>query len=84
MGAEPACGPNVRYLYGTENEKSEFEIIADKAVSDAEKVKCSTEAFVDGLETILDALQDRLACARDELRRQQKAMEEGGQEVTDY
>jgi hypothetical protein len=47
---------------------SQFVAIGDQAILEAEAVDCDFESFVDGLKTIVSALQERLDMAKDELR----------------
>lgn len=44
----------------------EFQEIADAAIESAENVQCSLKEFVAGLETIFDALRNRLEEAKEE------------------
>jgi hypothetical protein len=46
--------------------QDDFERIADEAIRAAEKVQCSFEDFIQGLDTIRDMVTDRLHLARDE------------------
>lgn len=50
----------------------EFQDIAQRAISEAEGIKCPFSTFVAGLKTIVGELTDRLRCAQDEMA----AMEE--------
>lgn len=46
--------------------EEQFEAVARQAVEDAERIRCPFPDFIEGLETIVEALQARLASAREE------------------
>lgn len=46
--------------------EEQFAAIAEQAVGDAERVRCPFADFIEGLETIVESLQARLASAREE------------------
>lgn len=49
--------------------ESRFESIASNALSEAEGVKCDFAEFVEGLEIVVETLQERLDCSKEELSR---------------
>jgi hypothetical protein len=48
--------------------QEEFEAIMQDAIEDAEGVKCELPEFVEGLELMRALLDERISCARDEIR----------------
>lgn len=48
-----------------------FEEIAQHAIGEAERVDCGFDAFVEGLETMVDEIKHRLDLAKDEQRTSQ-------------
>ena len=51
---------------------STFEKLQDQALSDAAKIKCSFEEYVEGLEEMADTLNERLSLAHEELKAKRK------------
>lgn len=56
--------------------EDQFTELAESVISDAEAIKCSFEEFMEGLDTLRQAITDRLMAAKAELRGRQETDED--------
>ncbi len=55
--------------------RSEFEDVAYNTLDDAQAVACSLEDFHEGLELVMELIQERLEAVEDELRLEEEKKE---------